>query len=177
VAVAETYRPRLDAGAELIGGDVAKYGDFRRPVGEQGGGRGRCRHARSLACADDDDGVRCRQGCLRGEAANALRARGALDGRSGAAIQKNRAGWHAAAFRRALSEGARIGSRRKPRAACLSPVQLFPQRLTGFGNPPDGNPPQELDYENVARPAPSAPTIRIALSTTSAGSGITPADK
>src|SRR3989449_1054461 len=30
VGVAETYRPRLDAAAELIGGNVAKYGDFRR---------------------------------------------------------------------------------------------------------------------------------------------------
>src|SRR5881227_4440 len=30
VGVAETYRPRLEAAAELIGGNVAKYGDFRR---------------------------------------------------------------------------------------------------------------------------------------------------
>src|SRR5262245_5049104 len=30
VGVAETYRPRLEAAAELIGGSVAKYGDFRR---------------------------------------------------------------------------------------------------------------------------------------------------
>ena len=29
VAVAETYRPRLEAAAELIGGNVSKYGDFR----------------------------------------------------------------------------------------------------------------------------------------------------
>lgn len=30
VAVAETYRPRLDAAAELAGGSATKYGDFRR---------------------------------------------------------------------------------------------------------------------------------------------------
>src|SRR5438477_8373033 len=30
VGVAETYRPRLEAAAELIGGNVAQYGDFRR---------------------------------------------------------------------------------------------------------------------------------------------------
>src|SRR5262245_35310751 len=30
VGIAETYRPRLDAGAEFVGGSANKYGDFRR---------------------------------------------------------------------------------------------------------------------------------------------------
>ena len=30
VAVAETYRPRLDAAAALVGGSVARYSDFRK---------------------------------------------------------------------------------------------------------------------------------------------------
>src|SRR5882672_451544 len=30
VGVAETYRPRLQAAAELVGGTVAQYSDFRR---------------------------------------------------------------------------------------------------------------------------------------------------
>src|SRR5437588_1907433 len=30
LGVAETYRPRLEAAAELIGGNVTQYGDFRR---------------------------------------------------------------------------------------------------------------------------------------------------
>src|SRR5262245_14667779 len=30
VAVAETYKPRLEAAAEQAGGNVAKYGDFRQ---------------------------------------------------------------------------------------------------------------------------------------------------
>src|SRR5437016_686062 len=30
LAMAETYKPRLEAGAALVGGQVAQYGDFRR---------------------------------------------------------------------------------------------------------------------------------------------------
>src|SRR5216117_928906 len=30
VAVAETYRPRMEAAADLVGGSVARYGDFRK---------------------------------------------------------------------------------------------------------------------------------------------------
>src|SRR2546423_11563776 len=30
IGVAETYRPRLDAAADLIGGSVTRYSDFRR---------------------------------------------------------------------------------------------------------------------------------------------------
>src|SRR5687768_3764542 len=34
-AVAETYRPRLDAGAEMIGSRAAKHGDFRRMLDDK----------------------------------------------------------------------------------------------------------------------------------------------
>src|SRR2546425_5564397 len=30
IAVSETFRPRMDAGSELVGGHVAQYGDFRK---------------------------------------------------------------------------------------------------------------------------------------------------
>src|SRR5260221_2645588 len=37
VGIAETYRPRLDAAVELIGGSVAKYGELRLLLGNKTG--------------------------------------------------------------------------------------------------------------------------------------------
>jgi len=165
VAVAETYRPRLDAGAELIGGDVAKYGGLSPAVGEQGGGRGRCRHAdhwhalmTMMACAAGKDvyvekplTLFVREGRWMVEVARRYKriVQAGTQQRSGAHYQKARG----------------IGSRRKPRAACLSPVQLFPQRLTGLWQSTGWQSSTGIGLRKCGSGRPrSAPTIRIALS-------------
>ena len=51
----------------------------------------------------------------------------------------------------------------------------FRNVMPGFGNPPDGPPPRDLDYDMWLGPRPSGPTIRIARCIISAGSGTIPA--
>src|SRR5947207_3346260 len=70
-----------------VGGwECCKIWRLSEAAGEQSGGRGGGGHARSLARLDDNDGLRGRKGRLCREAANAVRARRALDDPRSAAL-------------------------------------------------------------------------------------------
>jgi len=154
VGVAETYRPRLDAGAELIGGDVAKYGDFRRLLENKAVDAvvvATPDHWHALmtmmACAAGKDvyvekplTLFVREGRWMVEVARRYKrvVQVGTQQRSGAHYQKARE----------LVRGGSLGQ--------LVSVQCnyFRNVSPGFGNPPDGNPPRELDYEMWLGPAP-----------------------
>jgi len=157
VGVAETYRPRLDAAAELIGGNVTKYGDFRRLL------ENKAVDAVVVATPDHWHALMTMMACDAGkdvyvekpltlfmregrwmvEVARRHKrvVQAGTQQRSGAHYQKARE----------LIRGGRLGE--------LVSVQcnFFRNVSPGFGNPPDGQPPSDLDYDLWLGPAPQRP--------------------
>ena len=101
-AVCDVYGTNLARRAALAP-KAAQVQGLPRGARQQGHRRGDHRHARSLARADDGDGLPGRQGRLRREADVGRHRRRTQDGRGRAQVQPRRAGRHAAAFRRRTS--------------------------------------------------------------------------
>ena len=154
VGVAETYRPRLEAAAEMIGGNVAQYGDFRRLL------ENKAVDAVVVATPDHWHALMTMMACAAGkdvyvEKPLTLFAR---EGRWMAEVAQRykrvvqvgtqqRSGAHYQQARDLIRAG-RLGE--------LVSVQcnFFRNVTPGFGNPPDGNPPPDLDYDMWLGPAP-----------------------
>jgi len=157
VAVAETYRPRLDAAAGLIGGSVAKFGDFRRLLEDK------AVDAVVVATPDHWHALMTMMACAAGKDVYVEKpltlfvreGRWLVDvaRRYKRVVQvgtQQRSGPHYQKARE-LIRGGRLGG--------LVAVQcnFFRNVSPGFGNPPDGNPPAELDYDMWLGPAPKRP--------------------
>jgi predicted dehydrogenase len=154
VAVAETHRPRLDAAAELAGG-AAKFADFRRLLDIK------AIDAVVIATPDHWHALMAMMACAAGkdvyvEKPLTLFVR---EGRWMVEVARRhkrvvqvgtqqRSGPHYQQARRLIQDG-RLGK--------LVSVQCnFLRNVSpGFGNPPDGRPPPELDYELWLGPAPA----------------------
>ena len=154
VGVAETYRPRLEAAADLAGGSVAKYGDFRRLL------ENKAVDAVVVATPDHWHALMTMMACAAGkdvyvEKPLTLFVR---EGRWMVEVAERykrvvqvgtqqRSGAHYQQARELVRAG-RIGG--------LVSVQcnFFRNVTPGFGNPPDGNPPSDLDYDMWLGPAP-----------------------
>ena len=157
VALAETYRPRLEAGAELIGGEVNKYGDFRRLLENKGV------DAVVVATPDHWHALMTMMACAAGKDVYVEKPLTLFvkEGewmlkvaqRSNRIVQvgtQQRSGAHYQRARELIREG-RLGE--------LVSVQCnyFRNVSPGFGNPPDQAPPPELDYDMWLGPAPQRP--------------------
>lgn len=157
VGFAETYEPRLRAAAEFVGGNVATYRDFRRLLDNKDV------HAVVVATPDHWHGLMTMLACAAGKDVYVEKplslfvreGRWMVDvaRRHKRVVQvgtQNRSGPNFARAREFLREG-RLGQ--------LVSVQInyFRNVMPGFGNPPDGNPPPELDWEMWQGPAPARP--------------------
>ncbi len=132
--------------------------------------------ARPLARPDDDDGLRRGQGRLRREAADPVRPRGAMDGRRRPAAQAGRPGRDAAAVGAALPEGPRADPRRPHRQGRRGPDVVLPQHHARLRLArPTATRRRDSTTTSGSAPPRSGRTTRTGRSTTSAGSGTTPA--
>jgi predicted dehydrogenase len=156
-AVAETYRPRLDAAADLIGGDVTKYSDFRRMLDNKS------IDAVVIATPDHWHALMTMMACAAGKDVYVEKpltlfvneGRWMIDvaKRHKRIVQvgtQQRSGPH---FQRA-KELVRTG-----RLGQLVSVQnhYFRNVSPGFGTPADTDPPRELDWDLWLGPAPMRP--------------------
>ena len=154
VAVAETYRPRMEAAVELVGGHVAQYRDFRKLLEDKSV------DAVVVATPDHWHALMTMLACSAGkdvyvEKPLTLFVREGrwmvnVARRHQRVVQvgtQQRSGPHYQRARELIRRG-RLGE--------LVSVQCnyFRNVTPGFGNPPDGNPPPELDYEMWLGPAP-----------------------
>jgi predicted dehydrogenase len=154
VAVAETYRPRADAAAELAGAGIRKHGDFRRLL------ESREVDAVVVATPDHWHALQTMMACAAGKDVYVEKpltlfvreGRWMTDvaRRHKRVVQvgtQQRSGPHYQRAREMIRSGA-IGD--------LVSVQVnyFRNVSPGFGNPPDGNPPPDLDYNMWLGPAP-----------------------
>ena len=157
VAIAETYEPRLEAAAELIGGNVAKYRDFRQMLDSKDV------DAVVVATPDHWHALITMMACAAGKDVYVEKpmTRFVREGRWMADVARrhkrvvqvgtqNRSGPNFQRAREAIREG-RIGQ--------IVSVQCnyFRNLMPGFGTPPDQDPPQELDWEMWQGPALARP--------------------
>lgn len=156
-AVCDVYQPRLDEGATACGGSVKTYRDFRKLLDNkdiQAVVVSTPDHWHALmtimACAAGKDvyvekpmTLFVREGRWMAQAARRYRrvVQVGTQQRSGKHYQKARE----------LLRGGYIG---KIHAARMG---SFRNVMPGFGNPPDGPPPSELDYDMWLGPAPRRP--------------------
>jgi predicted dehydrogenase len=154
VAVAETYRPRLDAAAELTGGSAKKYGDFRRLLEDK------TVDAVVVATPDHWHALVTMMACAAGKDVYVEKpltlfvheGRWMVDiaRRHKRVVQvgtQQRSGPHYQEARRLIQDG-RLG--KLVSAQC----NFFRNVTPGFGDPPDGSPPPDLDYNMWLGPAP-----------------------
>ncbi len=154
VSVAETHRPRLDAAAELVGGTAVKCGDFRRLL------ENKAVDAVVVATPDHWHALLTMIACAAGKDVYVEKpltlfvreGRWMVDvaRRHKRVVQvgtQQRSGPHYQEARKLIQDG-RLGK--------LVSVQcnFFRNVTPGFGNPPDGNPPPDLDYDMWLGPAP-----------------------
>ncbi len=156
-AVAETYRPRLEAAAAMVGGRVAQHGDFRKLLDSKDVDAviiATPDHWHALmtmmACAAGKDvyvekplTLFVREGRWMVEVARRHKrvVQVGTQARSGEHLQRARE----------LIRGGRLGQ--------IVSVQWNSLRniSPGFGNPPDQPPPPELDWDLWLGPAPTRP--------------------
>ena len=154
VAVSETYRPRMEAAVELVGGRVAQYPDFRKLLEDKNV------DAVVVATPDHWHALMAMMACAAGkdvyvEKPLTLFVR---EGRWMVEVARRhkrvvqvgtqqRSGPHYQRARELIRAG-RIGK--------LVSVQVsyFRNVAPGFGKPPDGKPPPDLDYDLWLGPAP-----------------------
>ena len=155
VAVAETYQPRLDAAAELISGNVARYRDFRRLL------ENKDVDAVVVATPDHWHALQTMLACAAGKDVYVEKpltlfvreGRWMVDvaRRTQRVVQvgtQNRSGPSFQRAREFLRQG-RLGK--------VVSVQsnFFRNVAPGFGNPPDQDPPPGLDWDLMLGPAPA----------------------
>jgi predicted dehydrogenase len=153
VSLSETYRPRLDAGKELIGGRVEGFADFRRLLDDKS------IDAVIVATPDHWHALMTMMACAAGKDVYVEKpttlfvkeGRWMLDvaKRHNRIVQvgtQNRSGPSFARARQLMRDG-KLGQ--------LVAVQNSYSRnvMPGFGTPPDSEPPQELDWEMWQGPA------------------------
>ncbi len=154
-AVCDVYQPRLDAAAELAGGNVAKYGDFRRMLDN------RDIDVVVVATPDHWHALMTMLACAAGkdvyvEKPTSLFVREGrwmvdVARRTKRVVQtgtQNRSGPNFVRARELIQSG-KLGQ--------IVSVQdsSFRNVYPGFGNPPDQDPPPELDWEMWQGPAPA----------------------
>ena len=157
VAMAETHQPRLEAGGQLVGSGAKLYRDFRRLLEDKNvdavvvatPDHWHATHT-MMACAAGKDvyvekplTLFIREGRWMNDVARRHKrvVQVGTQQRSAAHYQKARE----------LIRSGRIGE--------IVSVQcnFFRNVSPGFGNPPDQNPPPELDYDMWLGPAPKRP--------------------
>jgi len=157
VAVAETHRGRLDEAAELIGGAVRKHGDFRALLDD------RSVDAVVVSTPDHWHALMTLMACAAGKDVYVEKplslfvreGRWMVDAarRHKRVVQvgtQQRSGPHYKKARE-LIRGGHIGQ--------VVSVRMWAYRnvMPGFGSPPDGDPPPELNYDLWLGPAPERP--------------------
>jgi predicted dehydrogenase len=157
VAVADTYKPRLEAGGQLVGSGARLYSDFRRLLED------RNVDAVVIATPDHWHALMCMMACAAGkdvyvEKPLTLFVR---EGQWMVDVAKR--------HKRVVQVGTQQRSAphyqkardiiRSGRLGDLVSVQCNYYRNVspGFGNPPDQAPPPDLDYEMWLGPAPKRP--------------------
>jgi predicted dehydrogenase len=156
-AIAETHRPRLDAAADLIGGSITRYQDFRRLLDNKS------IDAVVIATPDHWHCLMTMMACAAGKDVYCEKpltlfvkeGRWMIDcaKRHKRIVQvgtQQRSGPHFQKAKELLQQKA-LGQ--------LVSVQMhyFRNVLPGFGSPPDSAPPPDLDYDLWLGPAPLRP--------------------
>jgi predicted dehydrogenase len=156
-AVAETYRPRLDAAADFIGGSITRYSDFRRLLDNKN------IDAVVVATPDHWHCLMTMMACAAGKDVYCEKpltlfvkeGRWMIDcaKKHNRVVQvgtQQRSGPHFQKAKELVQQKA-LGD--------LVSVQMhyFRNVMPGFGNPPDSNPPPDLDYDMWLGPAPKRP--------------------
>jgi predicted dehydrogenase len=154
VGIAETYRPRLEAGATLVGGGVAQYRDFRKLLDSKEV------DAVVVATPDHWHALMTMLACAAGKDVYVEKpltlfvreGRWMVDvaRRHRRVVQvgtQQRSGPHYQQAREMI-RGRRLGK--------IVSVQCnFLRNISpGFGNPPDADPPADLDWDMFLGPAP-----------------------
>jgi predicted dehydrogenase len=157
VAVAEAHRGRLEAAAAIIGGNVARYGDFRKLLEDKRvdavvvstPDHWHALHT-MLACAAGKDvyvekplTVFVREGRWMVEVANRYK-------RVVQTGTQQRSGPHYQHARQFIRDG-QLGK------IVLARDGFYRNIMPGFGKPPDQPPPAELDWDMFLGPAPLRP--------------------
>jgi predicted dehydrogenase len=154
VGVAETYQPRLDAAAALIGGQVAPYRDFRRLL------ENKAVDAIVVATPDHWHALMTMMACAAGkdvyvEKPLTLFVR---EGRWMAEVARR--------YKRVVQVGTQnrsgppfLRAKALLEQGCLGPIvsiqnNFFRNVMPGFGTPPDQDPPADLDWDLWLGPAP-----------------------
>jgi predicted dehydrogenase len=154
VAVADVFQPRLDAAVETVGGAAARYRDFRKILEDKNV------DAVVVATPDHWHALMTMMACAAGKDVYVEKpltlfvqeGRWMLDSarRHDRIVQvgtQQRSAAHYARARDLIREG-HIGD------LVSVQIQYFRNVTPGFGNPPDGPPPRELDYNLWLGPAP-----------------------
>src|SRR5438445_6776705 len=154
VAVAETYRPRMEAAAQLIGDHVAQYRDFRKLLEDKNVDAVVVAtpdhwHAlmTMLACAAGKDVYVEKPLSLFVREGNWMIDVAVRHGRVVQVGTQQRSGLHYQQARQLIREG-HIGQVMSVR------TQHYRNVTPGFGAPPDSDPPRELDWNAMLGPAP-----------------------
>jgi predicted dehydrogenase len=157
VAVADTYEPRRKAAADLVGSGVSLYADFRRLLEDKNV------DAVVVATPDHWHALQTMLACAAGKDVYVEKplhlfvreGRWMLDiaQRHRRIVQvgtQQRSAPHYQTARQLLRDG-RIGE--------IVSVQcnFFRNVSPGIGNPPDGSPPKDLDWDMLLGPAPQRP--------------------
>jgi predicted dehydrogenase len=157
VGLAEVYQPRLEAAAQLVGGKVAEYRDFRRLLDNKDV------DAVVISTADHWHALMTMMACAAGKDAYVEKpltlfvreGRWMTDvaRRYNRVVQvgtQQRSGLHYQKARQMIQTGY-LGD------IVAVQVKYYRNLMPGFGNPPDQNPPPELDWEMMLGPAPYRP--------------------
>jgi hypothetical protein len=156
-AVCDVHQGRLEAAAAMAGGDAARYGDFRKLLDSKDV------DAVVVATPDHWHALMTMMACAAGKDVYVEKpltlfvreGRWMLDvaRRTKRVVQvgtQNRSGPPFQKARELIRQG-QLG-----RTVCAS-VNNSRNVMPGFGNPPDGPPPPELDYDMFLGPAPKRP--------------------
>jgi predicted dehydrogenase len=154
VGVAETYKPRLEAAAKLVGGNVKKYGDFRKLLDNKDV------DAVVISTADHWHALMTMMACAAGkdvyvEKPMTLFVR---EGRWMTQVARRydrvvqvgtqqRSGPHYQKAKQLIQNG-HLGE------IVSIEVNFLRNVMPGYGNPPDQDPPSNLDWDMMLGPAP-----------------------
>jgi predicted dehydrogenase len=154
VAIADVYQPRLDAAVDSIGGDVARYRDFRSLLEDKNV------DAVVVATPDHWHALMTLMACAAGKDVYVEKP---------LTLFVEEGQWMLAAARR-YQRVVQVGTQQRSAAhyqrarelirsghigdLVSVQIQYFRNVIPGFGNPLDGEPPRDLDYDLWLGPAP-----------------------